>query len=344
VPSGSGTTTVPATGRTYRGLVEATAARGAFELVNQVDVETYLRGMGEVRNPGWPQASLRAQAIASRTYALRAMAANGELCDDQRCQVYLGAQAEYAAMNKAVSDTKGQALFYGKSLASTVYSANGGAYSASRQEGFGTADDASYPYLRPAPYPTQDPAPWTVKVALTDVAARVGYKGTLTSVTVAQAGPSHRVLAVGLDGSAGPKSVSGLAFAKQFSLRSTLFTLRSDTADAAPPPPPVGEGLQAPPDDLRIDPNGLPPDPLTADELQRAIPSASQFTTAPTLFVRPRPVRRTAGSWPWVNLVGFLLLASVTVGVGWRLLSGPGRAGGAAPAPPETAPPVESAD
>ena len=76
----------------------------ACDFVNQVNVETYLRGMGEVRNPSWPTASLRAQAIASRTYALRAMAANGELCDTQRCQVYIGSDAEYSAMDKAVAD------------------------------------------------------------------------------------------------------------------------------------------------------------------------------------------------------------------------------------------------
>ena len=36
---------------------------------------------------------------------LRAMAGAGELCADQRCQVYLGQQAEYAAMSKAVMAT-----------------------------------------------------------------------------------------------------------------------------------------------------------------------------------------------------------------------------------------------
>ena len=79
-------------------------ATGPLHFVDHIDVEQYLRGMGEVRNPSWPKASLMTQAIAARTYALRSV--GGELCDYDRCQVYLGANAEYGAMDKAVSALK----------------------------------------------------------------------------------------------------------------------------------------------------------------------------------------------------------------------------------------------
>jgi SpoIID/LytB domain protein len=250
VPADGGTVALPARQRQYRGTVEVSAAAGTLHLVNVLDVETYLKGMGEVRDPSWPPAALRAQAIAARTYAMRAMLAGGELCDTQRCQVYLGAQAEYAAMNKAVDATREQVLVAGRALASAVYSANGGGYSASREEGFGVADDGAAPYLRPAPYLTKDPAPWSVTVALTDVAARLGYGGALTDVRIARAGPSGRALEVVLDGSAGPKSVTGIAFDAALGLRSTLFTVRVDAAVAPPPPPPPAEevAVQAPPE------------------------------------------------------------------------------------------------
>ena len=166
-PSGGGTIGL-ASGRRYRGIVDVKSDSGALRLVNSVDVETYLKGMGEVRDGSWPPAALRAQAIAARTYALRAMSFGGEICADQRCQVYLGAQAEYAAMNKAVADTAGQVLTHKGKLASTVYSANGGGHSATREEGFGTEGEA-YPYLRAAPYLTRDPLPWTERVSVDDV-------------------------------------------------------------------------------------------------------------------------------------------------------------------------------
>ena len=249
VPAGGGTVTVAMRGRTYRGLVQTVGVPGAgVRLVNQVDVETYLKGMGEVRNPSWPAASLRAQATAARTYALRAMQTAGELCDDERCQVYIGAGAEYAAMNKAVNDTNRQVVVFGRSLASTVYSANGGGHSASREEGFGTNSDG-YPYLRPAPYLTNDPSPWKVEVAMSDVAARFGYHGTLSSVAVQQAGPSGRALQIVLDGSSGPKAVAGRSFAASLGLKSTLLTLHTASADTAPPPPAAGGVLQGLPEE-----------------------------------------------------------------------------------------------
>lgn len=257
VPAAEGTVDLTCRQRRYRGLVEVTtAATGTLRVVNEVDVETYLKGMGEVRDPRWPPAALRAQAIAARTYALRAMLlGGGEICDTQRCQVYLGAQAEYAAMNKAVDDTRGQVLAYGRQLASAVYSANGGGHSASREEGFGTpVGDTSAPYLRPAPYPTQDPHPWTVAVALDTVAARLGYRGTLTNVTASRTGPSGRVVEVVLDGTAGPKPVPGITFDAALGLKSTLFTLRLDTTAVATDPPPPEDRIQAPPEEAAAAP------------------------------------------------------------------------------------------
>ncbi len=249
VPAGGGSVAVPSRQRRYRGVIEATAAGGTLRLVNAVDLETYLKGMGEVRDPSWPPAALRAQAIAARTYAMRAMAAGGEICDTQRCQVYLGSQAEYGAMNKAVDDSREQVLVFNRALISAVYSANGGGFSASREEGFGvTGDDV--PYLRAAPYLTKDPGAWSVTVALSDVGRRFAYPGTVTDVRLGRAGPSGRAIEVVLEGSAGPKVVAGIAFDAGLGLRSTLFTLRIEAGVAPPPPPPAEEAaLQAPPDE-----------------------------------------------------------------------------------------------
>lgn len=237
-PARGSTVTVPARGRTYRGIIEVTGGGGAMRLINVVDVETYLKGMGEVRNPSWPQPALRAQAIIARTYALRAMSTSGEICDTQRCQVYLGATAEYAAMNKAVTDSRGQVVMFRRALATTVYSANSGGHSATPAEGFGTSNDA-FPYLRAAPNPSADPFPWTVRVAVADVGRRFGYAGDITNVRIAKTGPSGRATEVVLEGSAGPKAITGIAFDAGLGLKSTLFSLRIELSDDVPTPPPA---------------------------------------------------------------------------------------------------------
>jgi SpoIID/LytB domain protein len=320
---GAGILEVPARGRRYRNLIEATAVGSALRLVNHIDVEMYLRGMGEVRDPTWPPAALRAQAVAARTYALRAMSRGGELCDTQRCQVYLGVAAEYAAMDKAVTETRGQVLVFGRTLASAVYSANGGGVSASREEGFGTPEaDQSYPYLRSAPYTTQDPLPWRVEVALRDVAARLGYRGELTDVRVARTGPSGRAVEVALDGTAGTMLTSGIAFDRALGLKSTLFSLRLGTADAPPPPPDAdGDVLQDLPDVVAAP---LVAAPAPAAEAVPAVPDLPDAPVVRPTTVREeeRPVLPLAAGLGSVGLSGLLLL-------GWTVARRAGLSGGA---------------
>jgi SpoIID/LytB domain protein len=243
----NGTTGVNERGRHYRGLLEATANGGPLRLVNQLDVETYLKGMGEVPS-SWPIEAIAAQAVAARTYALRAMSFSGELCDYDLCQVYIGADREAAGQNDAVNATQGEVVTYGGSLATTVYSADAGGITATPLEGFGS--DATYPYLQVVRYDTPDPLPWRTEVALTDVASRFSYPGSVTNVKIGQAGPSGRALQVTLDGSAGSLAVDGRTFASSLGLRSTLFQPTITTDDNAPLPPPIGDtGAQALPED-----------------------------------------------------------------------------------------------
>jgi len=224
VEPGAGSVKVETRDRRYRGRLEATMAPGGLRLVNVVDVETYLRGMGEVRDASWPAAGLQTQAVAARTYALRAMDKVGEICDDDRCQVYLGAQAEYPEMDRAVADTAGQVLSFNGELATAVYSANAGGYTATPQEGFGSLASAR-PYLQANRYATRDPMAWKVQAPLAEIGRRLAYPGRLTKVEVIHTGPSGRVLELALNGDAGPRAVPGVTAASRLGLRSNLFAI-----------------------------------------------------------------------------------------------------------------------
>ena len=193
--------------------------------MNELDVEEYLQGMGEVLDPSWPPAALQAQAIVARTYALDAMRAGRELCSGQQCQVYLGQSAEYSAMSRAVAATRGQVVLFQGALAEAVYSANAGGISATPEEGFGRRE-ADHPYLKPVRYPTQNPDPWEVRIGLAELAARFGYPGSAERVVVTRTGLSGRALEVTFIGSAGSQGVEGRRFAETLNLRSTLFQIR----------------------------------------------------------------------------------------------------------------------
>jgi len=278
VPTPGQTSLLVDRNRRYRGTLEIGMVGGATHVVNELDVEDYLRGMGEVREPSWPAAALQAQAVAARTYALHAMATGGEICGDDRCQVYLSAEAEYPAMDEAVRTTRGRVRRVGAGLATTFYSANGGGVSATPEEGFGPGGD-NLSYLRAEPYKTDDPEPWTVRMTPDEAGRRLRYGARLSSARVSRAGPSGRALEVTLDGEAGSMTLSGQDFSARLQLRSTLFTF--GVAGTGPAP-----GAMVP---------SAPP----VDGVEGALPVPG----AQTAGVRVRPSGGGSGLLPMVILV-----------------------------------------
>jgi SpoIID/LytB domain protein len=246
--SAGATVGVAARSLRYRGELEVSAAAGPLRVVDEIDVEQYLWGLGEV-SASWSPAALQAQVVAARTYALRAMAANHEICDTQRCQVYKGATGEFRAQVDAVNATLGTTLGYGGRFASAVFSANAGGVTATPEEGFGTSN-ASHPYLVAAPYESKSDVRYEVRIGLAELARRLGYPGTATSLKVATTGPSGRPIEVEVDGDRGPQRVRALAVDSAMGLRSTLWTAHVETADAAPPPPAAAELIQSQPDEV----------------------------------------------------------------------------------------------
>jgi SpoIID/LytB domain protein len=105
---------------------------GTYTLINQVPLETYLRGVVPHEIGTWaPQTVLEVQAILARTYALRNLrrfAIDGyQLCADTQCQVYNGLTGAAASTDRAIAATRGQVLTYQNELIDAVYSsANGG--------------------------------------------------------------------------------------------------------------------------------------------------------------------------------------------------------------------------
>lgn len=108
---------------------------GTYTLVNQVPIETYLRGVVPHEIGTWaPQPVLEAQAILARTYALRNVrrfAIDGyQLCADTQCQVYNGLTGADPATDRAIAATKGRVLTYQNELVDAVYSSTTGGVTA----------------------------------------------------------------------------------------------------------------------------------------------------------------------------------------------------------------------
>jgi hypothetical protein len=126
--------------------------------VQVIAVEEYLRGVvpAEVY-PSWPAEALKAQAIASRSYAMYAVQhprhPNADLCTTTHCQVYDPTRIN-PNTDQAVLATNGQLVLYQGQVADTVYSANCGGHTLDNEVGFavpGHPPPPPVPYLRGVP-------------------------------------------------------------------------------------------------------------------------------------------------------------------------------------------------
>ena len=67
-------------GQKYRGAIQFVAVGEKIRVINRLDLEQYLRGVVPAEMQGnWPLEALKAQAVASRSYALARLKKNGEI-------------------------------------------------------------------------------------------------------------------------------------------------------------------------------------------------------------------------------------------------------------------------
>jgi SpoIID/LytB domain protein len=142
----------PENARLYAGQLNLQPnAYGTYTLVNQVPLETYLRGVvpHEI-GPNAPVAAVEAQAILARTYALRNLRRfatdDYQLCADTHCQVYYGLNGTVAKTDQAIAATRSMVLTYNNQLVDALYSSTTGGVTASFSDIWNGEDR---PYLRP---------------------------------------------------------------------------------------------------------------------------------------------------------------------------------------------------
>jgi len=250
-------TSKPGSRDLYRGSVRVvtTQTGGQVSVVDTLPMEDYLRGVVPAEMPStWPTEALRAQAIASRSYAVRKLrpgVSYFDIYDDTRAQVYQGVRVEKASSDAAIADTADVVLWSGNSVANTLYHSTGGGANEDNEKAFvsatgkrlaapvsylrgssdrrddGTSYDAGAPYSTWATktYGRSTLSAWFAADPRTNV-------GTLTAIDLRDRGVSGRLISVVLIGSKGTKRVSGDVFRAVFnaarpsgdpSLRSTLF-------------------------------------------------------------------------------------------------------------------------
>jgi stage II sporulation protein D len=202
---------------TYRGALETVpteSASGSLNIVNALAVDQYVKGVIPNESPpSWPVEELKAQAIASRSFALTAgVGGNGfDLYADTRSQVYEGLESEYSTSNAAATATRGQVVMYGGKIAETLFSACSGGHTESIQNIFG---GPAVPYLQGVPDPYDGECPlhtWTLRFSGPEISGKLGsyLKGKLKQVVITKRGVSPRIVEAKLIGTGGVTTVTG---------------------------------------------------------------------------------------------------------------------------------------
>ncbi len=218
---------------------EAEGASSGLAVVNELPLESYLAGtLGREMYTSWGSVALRAQAVASRTYALHQRDSNQgarwHLTASTRSQVYDGVAAESPAVESALSDTRGQVLVWdGRPILAVFHSSSGG-QTASAQEVWGEPRD----YLASVPVEDEWASPdayWRAPVTRGTLGRAVATLGTdigpVTGAAVVARTRSGRAARVELVGERSRVTLTGRELRTALGesrLKSTLFELRED--------------------------------------------------------------------------------------------------------------------
>ncbi len=141
-----------------RGKLVVKRKKGRLMVINILDIEKYLWGVVPSESyPSWPLETLKAQAVASRTYAfyqiLHRKNWDYDLVDNEGDQAYKGIDRETKKTTLAVNETRGLVLIEGNRPILAMYTANSGGYTA----------DAGYIFKLNKKYLVAHPDPLSLK-------------------------------------------------------------------------------------------------------------------------------------------------------------------------------------
>jgi stage II sporulation protein D len=212
----------------YRGAVEIRTEGAGVTAINELDIDTYVRGVVAGEMPSsWPLEALKAQAVTARTYALATRKTSGlfDQYPDTRSQVYRGVTGESVRSDAAVSQTAGRVLTYGGVPAVTYYFSTSGGHTENVE--FSFVGSLAKPWLVgvPDPYDTQSPYHrWKVPTTAARLDAALGAPGRFKRVKVLDRGVSPRVVRARVIGTAGSTVLTGPQIRARLGLRDTWFT------------------------------------------------------------------------------------------------------------------------
>ncbi len=195
-------------------------------VVNVLGIEKYLTSVvGSEMPTKWPIEALKAQAIASRTYALKQKGNNlFDLDSTQKNQVYNGLESRTYKTIRAVKSTRSLVLTYKDKLINALFHSSSGGMTENSQDVWKN----KYPYLSSVKdFDKNNPKfRWQKKISSNELIDLFPKIGGLKKIEILEITSTGRVKNVKLIGAYGSDQISGLALRKRLGLKSNFVRFK----------------------------------------------------------------------------------------------------------------------
>ena len=213
--------------RRYAGNIKISHNKENLIVVNHLGIERYLVSVVGAEMPkSWPQAALKAQAVAARTYVLKRFGKKEifDINSTESSQVYLGLESETKSTKRAVKSTRSLVIKYkGKLISAVFHSSSGG-----QTEASGSVWKYQLPYLKSVPdYDNHSPKyRWKKKFETEQLKIIFPQTGGVQNIQIINKSKTGRVLNAKVYGPKGYVYQTGRQLRERLGLKSTLVRFK----------------------------------------------------------------------------------------------------------------------
>jgi len=195
-------------------------------VVNVLGIEKYLTSVvGSEMPTKWPMEALKAQAIASRTYAMKQKGNSlYDIDSTQLNQVYKGLEARNYKTIRAVRSTRSLVLTYKNKLINALFHSSSGGMTENSQDVWRN----KYPYLSSVKdFDKNNPKLyWDKKFSNQKLQELFPTIGGIRNIKILNITATGRVKNVRINGAYGSKELSGTEIRKKMNLKSSLIRFK----------------------------------------------------------------------------------------------------------------------
>ena len=210
----------------YSGTINLHILDDEILIVNVLGIERYLSSVvGSEMPTKWPMEALKAQAIASRTYALKQ---KGNLFYDidstQKSQVYNGLESRTYKTIRAVRSTRSLVLIHNNKLINALFHSSSGGMTENSQDVWKN----KYPYLSSVKdFDKQNPKlRWQKRFSHSELQNLFPQIGGIKNIEISNITDTGRVKNVRLYGEYGSEKMSGVELRRRMNLKSTFVRFK----------------------------------------------------------------------------------------------------------------------